>query len=137
MVSYEATTHIIRELHADKVLHVWAGCTSDGYYSPYDALSPIPLSAELLTAMGFEDYGKHVAIPEIRETAHRFCLYNVIDGSSSVFVVLVECGDYKEWVFRIDHDTVYTKELVYVHQLQNLFYSIAGYELTLQTTPQP
>lgn len=131
-VAYEATTHVITELHTDKVLHRWKN-GGDGFYSPYSDLQSIPLTPELLEQMGFEDYGTKVNYPG--ETEHRFSLYNIIEGTSSVIVALVESGDYKGWEFRIDHDTVYTKELNYLHQLQNLFYSIAGYDLCL--TPKP
>jgi hypothetical protein len=134
MVSYEATTHIIRELHTDKVLHVWAGCTSDGYYSPYDDMEPIPLSASILEQMGFtlsEDLGD-IQYYQQQGARHGY-------GVSK---------DHEEWAFykfrtntkeehEIDYLVYDEPHFLYVHQLQNLYHALTGYELTLQTTPQP
>jgi hypothetical protein len=99
-----------------------------------DGLFGIEISHEILLKAGFEHKGLY---PRNQwEQEERYLLYNVIDGTSSFLVVKVmSCygNTYTEgWEARIDNDVIWTKELKYVHQLQNLFFAIAGYDLTIE-----
>lgn len=54
-VECEKTTHIISELHRDRVIHYWTGSSeeSDGYVTSYDYIFPIKVTDDILKKFGF------------------------------------------------------------------------------------
>jgi len=61
-VNYEQTTHVLSELHSDKVIHYWNGGTnSDVYLTGYDQIKPIEISENELLRFGFEHSKKNVS----------------------------------------------------------------------------
>jgi len=97
-------------------------------------IKPVTLTDKLILNLGFENWGLKKVNEYEQETT--YALYNSIDGTSTFKVVLIDswyCGDSnKEWVVRIDHDTVYFHRIEFVHDLQNAFYMLSGYDLTFQ-----
>lgn len=62
-INYEQTTHIIDELHNNKVIHYWVNhSNSDGYVTSYDDISPILISEDILLKFGFEHLKKNVSL---------------------------------------------------------------------------
>lgn len=112
-INYEQTTHVIAELHSDKVLHFWEQCTSDRYFSEYQSIKGIKLSKQWLLKLGFE----------LDEEGTAF--FHQRTGFPLTKQFTMYAGSYIEWV-KID----------YVHQLQNLHFALKGKELQL-TQQQP
>jgi hypothetical protein len=82
--------------------------------------TPIPLTDEWLLKFGFEDWGKDA------EGIRKFVLHNAIDGTSDFEVT------FEHRVFAsIDGDCCCWSKLLYVHQLQNLYFALTGEELTI------
>lgn len=127
VVSYEATAHIVRELHGDKILHTWAKTGGDRYYSTYEECEGFPITIEILDKFGF----KEISNPpykdrrgfQIGEDAARFiwCAGDVFKPLPDGFVTL-------------NKKTVLNAfgGVEFVHQLQNIYYSLTGEELLWQ-----
>jgi len=79
-----------------------------------ERFSPIPLSPELLEAMGFEERQESWEHP------------NISLGKPNLNL----CTAYGEY-------TVSFKKNTYLHQLQNLFYSLTGEELSIDLNNVP
>jgi len=92
-------------------------------------IEPIELTEEWLLKTGFEDWGKKQV--DTMTTSHEYVLHNILDGTSSFKICLLEGDDYKEWIIKVDYDTYYFHEVKYAHQLQNIFYLLAGFDLNL------
>lgn len=107
----------------------------NGQTHPFE---PIPLTPEILEKCGFENRGIKQTNEFTKETL--FVLYNIIDGTSSFVAAHIEDsygGEmFTEWQARIDHDCIYTKELEYLHQLQNLYFALTGQELAIKDLAQ-
>lgn len=120
---------------------------SDGAYNdpPIDEMfEPIPLTELWLLRFGFEKWGNEPFTPH--ENHLIYCLSNAIDGTSDFKVYLSESWygakeltpeeilkhTEKHWGIKIDYDILYFYyELKYVHQLQNLYFSLTGEELII------
>jgi hypothetical protein len=88
-----------------------------------EAIKPIPLTEEWLVKFGFDiktdlDIGRHCYENDIGK-------YN----DSKHFEYIISSGDdsHGGWWY-------YTKEIEYVHQLQNLYFALTGEELILSQT---
>lgn len=92
---------------------------------------PIPLTEEWLLKAKFENWGT-TQLNEFEKYTD-YVLFNVIEGTSSFKVSFIESNYgnkyYSEFTIKIDHDAIYVKELLYIHQLQNIFYDLTGMEL--------
>lgn len=88
-----------------------------------DHLKPVPLSPEILEKAGFkidEDAGNW--------NTPDHTIYS--NGKGSVGVK----GDFIGWYFSAGDDYYsWFKEVKYLHQLQNLFFSLCGEELTIES----
>lgn len=99
---------------------------------------PIVLTEEWLLKLGFENWGEGKLYKNEYETYARFVLHNVIDGTSSFEVHIINSNygnnEEKSFVISCDEDERYKIfiKLEYVHQLQNLYYSLTGEELILK-----
>lgn len=117
------------------VFELWKESEWMGYWeNDFEKMQPIPLTFQILLNAGFE-YKGHYGIND-NEVEQRFMLHNVIDGTSSFLVVkyITFYGNQaaEEWIARIDNDDIWTKELKYLHQLQNLFFAINQQELNIK-----
>ena len=95
------------------------GCFTDFSSIPIepDELDPIPLTEELLIKLGFEDYN-------LEETEGWIKWGHVKDNRRLYFSVHKRNG-----VFTLLETCFWLDEIKYVHQLQNLYFSITGKEL--------
>lgn len=112
------------------------GATFDGnrFISIERSLEPIKITPALLRKLGFEDWGR-IDSNEY-EFFQRFVLYNVIDGTSNFEVHLIVSSydeiEHTQTVFSIDiNDRLYLHSSEYLHELQNTFFMVAGYELPI------
>lgn len=108
--------------------------------SDYHLIKPIPLTKNLVSNLKFMDEDIEVwESKKVNEYEYydRFVFYNVIDGTSNLEIHLLHTNygneKHQEFLLSIDNDEVIPnqKELIYLHELQNLVYSITGYELTI------
>lgn len=81
----------------------------------YKRIKPIPLTEEWLVRFGFE-VKKHKWIVATHKLNTDFVINNAIDGSMRFTPVW--CKDYKP--------------IIFVHQLQNLYFALTGEELTIK-----
>lgn len=105
----------------------------------YDNIEGILISEEWLMKLGFENKGKFenkIALPG--NPPHD------MDGSMCFML-----PEYKATIYLSDGNfhyeldshvddygtTIFTREIEFVHQLQNLIYALSGEELTIQTAP--
>lgn len=100
----------------------------------YDEVKPIPITPGLLLDFGFENWGKKPGDTEWAVETE-YVLHNAVDGTSDFKVVRTKYsfqnGDTSiHWGIRIDQDDIYVRHLDYIHQLQNVFHSLIGYDLT-------
>lgn len=106
IVSYEATAHVIREIHGEKCLHTWNKSGGDRYYSTYEEIEGFPITPEWLERFGWTDSYSEVSG------------YYYDDGYLSTSI-----GDsYK----------VNTKPLKFIHEIQNLYWCLCGKELEIK-----
>lgn len=109
----------------------------DFYYADCSFnLQPSLLTEEWLLKFGFENWGKGKIWNNDFETYDRFVLYNVLDGTSNFEVHFIKStygnSDHYQYVISCDEgDRIHWgKEIINVHQLQNLYFSLTGEELT-------
>lgn len=91
---------------------------NDGFQNVYDfdEILPIPLTPELLQAAGFSKAG------DWDYELQRLCLHDMLSGRDKDWEVYLKAGN----------DAVYVTNIKYLHQLQNLYYSLTGTELELK-----
>lgn len=92
-------------------------------YINIDEFKPIPIDLEWLEEFGFEYWGKTEWLED------RFVLHNVIDGTGNFEIFKNDDG---KFTANSDFDLVCWADLKYVHQLQNIYFSINGKELKLK-----
>ena len=86
---------------------------------PINSIKPIPLTSEILLKSGFEIGEKRTYSKEIESLS--FCVY--IDGE------ILELNSLILW----QSDAVYFRGVLkYVHQLQNIYFSLIGEELEIK-----
>jgi hypothetical protein len=100
----------------------------DEYWGNFD---PIPITEEWILNLCFEKKDTIDINDFERETEYE--LYNSVFGISSFKIVdVVSCYDgqtTRNWIIRIDHDTIYFWRMDYIHDLQNAYFMITGNEL--------
>lgn len=115
-VNYENTTHVISELHAEKVIHFWINYGGDGYVTKYDQILPIPINVHEVEKLGFNEDFNRLKNCEgyfdergyyIENDADTFWLCQYIDEDYGVRIATIE----------------------FVHDLQNLYFAITKFEL--------
>lgn len=129
--------NIFHDPDGDEIIKVDIHTLKGVLHGPED-YSPIHITSEILERCDFENRGIKQTSEFTKETV--FVLYNIIDGTSSFVVAFIEDSYdseiFTEWQARIDHDCIYTKELEYLHQLQNLYFALTGQELAIKDLAQ-
>ena len=90
-----------------------------------DNVKPIPLTEEWIVKFGFNCINK----PKMA-----FKLYHNNENADFSSLILKEVGNNPIWVYAGNNRYTinpFTVEIKYVHQLQNLFFFLAGRELTV------
>lgn len=114
---------VVGKVHRDSVADKWGGITFD------DEIEPIPVTEEMLKAIGFED----------ETTAGEpwvFWRYWDKDGRFKLEVHAGEmfCNSDRVFYLQVDNDicsTIGTCEFTYIHELQNLTKIITGFCLPI------
>jgi hypothetical protein len=109
-INYEFTTHVVAELHEDKLIHHWRNSMVDGYVTKYYQILSIPLTHTELEKLGFEEKEKGYFRDSnffLAEIGEDFWLCELIEGNKVVRFAKVD----------------------FVHELQNMFYFFTKQEL--------
>lgn len=120
-IEYEATTHVVEELHSDKVLHQWLQGAGSGYVTSYKSIKGIELTPEWLTLLGFDAYTYASELSGMI-TEYTFNNLSIVDFESSG----------KNFVLSNAFNFNVRPKVKYVHHLQNLVHAILGRELELK-----
>lgn len=108
-INYECTTHVVAELHEDKLIHHWWNFAADGYVTKYNQILSIPLTGIELEKLGFEE----------KENGYF--------ADSNFFLAEIH-EDF--WLCElIDDKVVRYAQVDFVHELQNLYYFFTKQEL--------
>lgn len=125
-IDYEATTHMITGLGESTCNSKWLGYPEDIYLHSYSELKPIVLTEEWLVKFGFE----------LKAKEFNFWGKNGWHISNTNGSFQKDTGDVivqEEWyLFIADKPVHMLPKIQYVHQLQNLYFSLTGEELTLK-----
>lgn len=115
-INYEQTTHVVAELHNDKLIHHWLNHPSDGYVTKYNQILSIPLTRMELERLGFEENEELI----IDQKAY-------LDDSN--FFVESVGDDY--WLSEFVNKSKITRyvKIDFVHELQNMYYYLTKEEL--------
>jgi hypothetical protein len=100
----------------------------------YNQIEPIPLAEKWLIKFDFEDWG-WVQVNEY-EKYKRWVIHNILDGTSNfeVHEIHTTYGGKEEsyFAFSVDNDErINVIDTETVHGLQNCFYLMSGFDLTL------
>lgn len=109
-INYESTTHVVAELHEDKLIHHWWKNATDGYVTKYNQILSIPLTHIELDRLGFEEKEKGYFADSnffLSEFNDDFWLCELI-GENNIMRYI-----------RVD----------FVHELQNIYYLYTKKEL--------
>ena len=125
-VNYEQTTHLITGVNIDYSISVWVDKENQEflYQHQNNELKPIPLTEEWLIKFGFEKYSTK---------SEFYCLdsTSIYEGTLNYnyknnFISLSGMNDdYHE-------ELILVKPMLYVHQLQNLYFALTNEELTIK-----
>lgn len=116
-INYECTTHVVSEIHSEKIIHYWINSGHDGYVTNYKQILSIPITIEEITKFGFHEDKSGV--------------YSNDNGYA-----IVDDGEFF-WLCRMsrknkikDSDKLeYIATFDFVHELQNLYFHVAKKEL--------
>jgi len=116
-INYENTTHVVAELHKEKIIHFWINSGHDGYVTTYNQVQAIPLTTREILDFGFEEDFDRVKYFEGYFDNNGMCIEH--DGDNF-------------WLcqHRDEDEVVRIAVVDDVHELQNLYYHITGKELT-------
>lgn len=122
LVMYENTTHIIRELGTNSVSHNWLGSPNEvPYISGYEDISGIPITPDVLEKCGFDK--------------EKIASFNQNHISRETYLQKKSGFDWRMRLY-LDNETCYwmvnyskSVEVRYLHELQNLVFSLSGEEL--------
>jgi hypothetical protein len=102
-----------------------------GFTEDWNSYKPIGLTEDWIKKFGFITMDAEVDFmeyaKEFEEGSFRFSLYNDggLNEANDYPFYITTTGQMKGW------ETEYKTEIKYVHQLQNLYYSLTGEELTI------
>lgn len=114
---------VVGKVHRDSIADKWGGITFD------DEIEPIPVTEEMLKAIGFEDEttaGEPWVFWRYWDKDYRFKL--------DVHVGEMFCNSDRKFGLHVDNDvcnTIGTGEFTYIHELQNLVRVITGHNLPI------
>ena len=126
ILDFEGETCVVREIDSSGVVVLFNN--SEEEWIDLFQFSGIPLTEEWLLKFGFK-YG---------EFLNDFFI-NEIDGANNLWIknqLGIKWGVSLN-LFHDDLKPIFLKDIKYVHQLQNLFFSLCGEELTLSKTNYP
>ena len=109
---------VVGKVHRDSVADKWGGITFD------DEIEPIPVTEEMLKAIGFEDEKGLVSLYQYWDGSYKYKL-NIDEYYTN--------GD-RRWYVQIDNNTcrsIGCGEFTYLHELQNLVRVITGHNLPI------
>lgn len=112
---------LVGKIHRDSVADKWGGIAFD------DEIEPIPVTKEILKAIGFEEY-------EDLPLEGKFYRYWDKDCKYKLDVRDFWTNSERKWYVHVDNDvcnTIGSGEFDYVHELQNLVRVITGHELPI------
>lgn len=112
---------LVGKIHRDSVADKWGGIAFD------DEIEPIPVTKEILKAIGFEEY-------EDLPLEGKFYRYWDKDCKYKLDVRDFWTNSQRKWYVHVDNDvcnTIGSGEFDYVHELQNLVRVITGHELPI------
>ena len=101
-----------------------------------DQYSPVPISKEILLRNNFQ-YSGGISLNKF-EVVKKYVLNNSDDYNKGCFMVCEKTSTYSgghhfEWLIEMDDDHIGTYyPLEFIHQIQNLFYCIAGKNLIMK-----
>ena len=106
-VNYENTTHVVTELHGDKLIHHWINTSSDGYVTPYKAILSIPVNIPEINKFGFfEDFNRQENI--YYHDNNGYCIFDAVT---------------RYWLCKLeDNNLIKLASFDFVHELQNLYF---------------
>jgi hypothetical protein len=119
-VNYECTTHVIDEIHKDRILHHWLNEKNDNpdvYICGYNEILSIPLSKREIEKLGFVLDEEHMGESPMYFDEKGFCIED-------------DAGDYWLCQHRDEDDFNRIARVDFVHELQNQYFSINKLELT-------
>jgi len=133
LVNYEQTTHIITKIEEYKATSKWLGDDDYEYSHSLNSIEPIALNEIWILNFGFKlidtngRYG-NIYSKQINDLA--ICLERDFNEYESYFVGV----EYMDSPFTEDFNRIYlfSFDLRYLHQLQNIYFSITGTELTIK-----
>lgn len=108
-INYEQTTHIVVELHKDKLIHHWIKHSNDEYVTRYDQILSIPLTHSELENLGFNEDDVFL---ENRKGYF---------ADTDIFVEKVG-EDYWLSEFVNEYEVIRYVKIDFVHELQNMYY---------------
>lgn len=129
------TYHQIKSIYQDDASSLYMAELQDGFIvNINNGIEPIRITPAVLRKLGFEDWGR--VDSNDYEFYQRFALYNVIDSTSNFEVHLIVSShdeiEHKQTVFSIDiNDRLHLRSSECLHELQNAFFIVAGYELSI------
>ena len=112
---------VVGKIHRDSVADKWGGITFD------DEIECIPMTKEILKAIGFEEY-KDLPLDGV------FYRYWNNDYKYKLDVRDFWTNSERKWYVHVDNDvcnTIGSGEFDYLHELQNLVRVITGHELPI------
>lgn len=116
-INYENTTHVVTELHEDKIIHHWIKHGGDGYVTRYNQILSIPLSIREIENLGFQEDFERIRDMEGYYDNNGYFIEH--DGDAFWFCRHLDEDDYVRLV-----------PVDFVHELQNLYYLFTKKELT-------
>jgi hypothetical protein len=117
LINYEQTTHIIETLNQEYCTSKWIDDDiCNPYVHNYDNIEPIPLTEEWLIKIGST---KHESAP---------CKWYQLRNSYIEIQYYVDKSNGKSGWVLFDKETE-MKAMIYVHQLQNLYFALTNEEL--------
>lgn len=113
-INYECTTHVVSEIHSEKIIHYWINSGHDGYVTNYKQILSIPITIEEVIKFGFHEDESGVYANDNG--------YAIVDDGE--FFWLCRKNKTKD-----QNKLQYIASFDFVHELQNLYFDIAKKEL--------
>lgn len=115
-INYECTTHVVAEIHREKIIHYWINSGHDGYVTNYKQILSIPLTEKEVIRLGFNE---------------DFDLIKGVDGyyDDNGYCVILDL-DNEVWFCQNNNGTIFKIATIdFVHELQNIYFYITKKEL--------
>ena len=128
LLIYEKTTHEVTSVDGKSVKSIWRGNQRIDEYDDFVfAYEPIPLTAEWFNRLGFQDFKTDYGI-----------MLNTPDRHLVVMPVRNEfypCIEVESEFSSGEKQVCHLNRIEFVHELQNLYYTLTKMELVLAVVP--